>query len=176
MVTIAYSVATSAQLWVNRYDAGGKSNDQGLSIASFETGGALFATGRSVSAAGRPSDTTIGYNARTGKRVWVRHFTALNGFSFNPVAMVLGPLMAIGYVAGDIGRNSHEVGFGTVAFFFDGSVVWRGHYAGPVGGNSFRHGLAIGPQTGGTLYETGASNSSGGVPDFATVAYVARPH
>jgi hypothetical protein len=89
--------------------------------------------------------------------------------------MVLGPLAAIGYVAGDTGLPSHEEGYGTVAFTFSGSVVWRGHYAGPAGGNSFLLGLAIGQQTGGTLFETGASDSSHGVPDFATVAYVAKP-
>ncbi len=89
--------------------------------------------------------------------------------------MVLGPLAAIGYVAGNTGLRSHEVGYGTVAFSLDGSVVWRSHYAGPAGGNSFLRGLAIGPQTGGTLYETGASDNTAGVSDFATIAYVAKP-
>lgn len=174
LVTIGYSVATGAQLWVRRYNAGGKSSDQGVSVAVFSTGGPLIVTGRSI-VAGRPSDVTIAYNGRTGKPVWVRHFTALDNFSFNPVAMVLGGLAAIGYVAGDTGLPSHEEGYGTVAFFLGtGSVVWRGHYAGPAGGKSHVLGLAIGPQTGGTLYETGASDSSDGVSDFATVAYVAR--
>lgn len=144
MVTIGYSVATGSQLWARRYNAGGKSDDQGVSLAVFRTGGPLFVTGRSAMVGGRPSDVTIKYNGRTGRPQWVRHFKALDNFSFNPVAMVLGPLAAIGC-----------------------------HYVGPAGGRSFVLGVAIGPQTGGTLYETGASDSTAGVSDFATVAYVA---
>src|SRR5215472_17396344 len=174
MVTIAYSVSTGAQLWAQRYDAGGNSSNQGLSLAVFDTGAPLIVTGRIVTVAGRRSDVTINYNERTGKPVWIRHFKPLNNFSFNPVAMAIGPLAAIAYVAGDTGLPSHEEGYGTVAFTLNGSVVWRGHYAGPADGKSFLLGLAIGPQTGGTLYETGASDSSAGVPDFATLAYVAR--
>jgi len=174
MVTIAYSVTTGAQLWAQRYDAGGNSSNQGLSLAVFDTGAPLIVTGRIVTVAGRRSDVTINYNERTGKPVWIRHFKPLNNFSFNPVAMAIGPLAAIAYVAGDTGLPSHEEGYGTVAFTLNGSVVWRGHYAGPADGKSFLLGLAIGPQTGGTLYETGASDSSAGVPDFATLAYVAR--
>ena len=134
VVTIGYSVATGAQLWARRYNAGGKSNDQGLSLAVFRTGGPLIVTGRSALVASRPSDVTIEYNGRTGKPQWVRHFKALNNFSFNPVAMVIGPLAAIGYVAGDTELPSHEDGYGTVAFTLNtGSVAWRGHYAGPAG-------------------------------------------
>ncbi len=54
-------------------------------------------------------------------------------------------------------------------FTFDGSVVWRGHCAGPAGDKSHALGLAIGPQTGGTVHETGASGNGDAVSDFATV-------
>jgi PQQ-like domain len=76
--TVAYSAANGAQRWVSRWQDTSGNWGVATAIAVSPGGGAVYVTGYSgtTDVSMRPQIVTVGYNARTGARQWVREYRA----------------------------------------------------------------------------------------------------
>jgi outer membrane protein assembly factor BamB len=163
-MTIAFDTTTGAQLWSSTSSIPGRP-----AVIDVFDNDVLYVTGSTTTVHGvSPDYLTIAYNAATGAEEWASRY--------DDKAHGTDQAAGITVVAGDTMLPSHREGYGIVAFSLGtGAVIWRNHYAAPAGANSSLLGLAIGPLTVGTVFETGASGDGHGLSDFATVAYVAKP-
>ena len=72
--TVAYSAATGARLWVQRYNGPGNGNDAASSVAVSPGGSRVFVTGASQGTRSGPDYATVAYSAATGARLWVQRY------------------------------------------------------------------------------------------------------
>jgi WD40 repeat protein len=88
-VTVSYSAATGAQLWVKRYHGPGNGGNAATAVAVSPNGGKVFVTGTSQGATLGNDYATVAYNAATGARLWVKRYNGPdNGDDFaNSVAV-----------------------------------------------------------------------------------------
>ncbi len=61
--TLAYSAATGAELWLQRYDGPASQDDFAVSVAVSPTGGRLFVTGWTIGLTSGGDYTTIAYSS-----------------------------------------------------------------------------------------------------------------
>src|SRR5262249_36940375 len=74
-VTIAYSAATGAQLWLKRYNGPVSVNDVARALAVSPDGRTVFVTGASEGGLASISDyATVAYDAATGAQLWVSRY------------------------------------------------------------------------------------------------------
>ena len=71
---MAYSAATGARLWVQRYNGPGNGNDAASSVAVSPDGSRVFVTGASQGTTLGPDYATVAYSAATGARLWVTRY------------------------------------------------------------------------------------------------------
>ena len=72
--TVAYSAATGARLWVQRYNGPGNGDDDVSSVAVSPGGTRVFVTGASQGSGSREDYATVAYSAATGARLWVQRY------------------------------------------------------------------------------------------------------
>ena len=153
-VTIAYSGA-GVPLWTNSY--GPNSTSDSPRDIAVDTSGNVFVTG------GSGSDyLTIAYSG-AGMRLWTNRYNGpTNGFD-SAVCVAVNANRTV-FVTGSSQRD-----YATVAYSVTGVGLWTNRYDG-TRNNDFATALAA-ADTSGNVFVTGFSVSSGGGPDWATVAY-----
>jgi outer membrane protein assembly factor BamB len=162
--TVAYDAATGAQKWVRTYNGPGNSDDSATAVAVSPTGGAVFVTGSSGSAA-----ATIAYNPATGARLWVKRFSRPGGYSSQASALAVSPDGTMVVITGANIVSSGD--YATVAYnAATGAQLWAKDYSGPGHGDDQAASVAVSP-TGNAVYVTGESWGKAQVYDYATIAY-----
>jgi outer membrane protein assembly factor BamB len=165
-VTVAYSAATGAQLWVRRVGTAASDNTPYAAAVS-PTGKALFVTGTSLNSNGTSEDyETVAYNAVTGAQLWVRRYGTLTAAAVAK-SVTVAPGGATVFVTGSSGH-----GYATVAYnAATGAQRWVKTY----GASTIDTGatsMVVSP-TGKTVYVTGGSYGSlyGSDLAYTTIAY-----
>jgi hypothetical protein len=168
--TVAYSAATGARLWVQRY----QSRDNGYdgvylhSLAMNPLGTSVFVTGYSGST-DNLDVATVGYDLETGSKLWSRRYAGPAGFDDVGVGVEVSPDGSTVYISG-YSRSKDSSDFVTLAYDAPtGTRMWIARYDGRVHGYDFAYALDVSPD-GSRVYVTGSSNGTTSV-DFATVAY-----
>ena len=72
--TLAYSAATGAQLWVQRYNGPANRGDTASSVAVSPGGTRVLVTGTSWGGTSLYDYATVAYSAVTGARLWVQRY------------------------------------------------------------------------------------------------------
>jgi hypothetical protein len=171
--TVAYDAATGTELWVERYDGTGHFYDEPLAIAVSPDGSAVFETGLSYGVAGLES-ATVGYDARTGSRLWVRRIHGAGGGSAAGRALGVSPDGSAVFVTGTRKGPAGDFDYATVAYEAStGAKLWARRYDGPPTGDADADtptSLGVSPD-GSAVAVTGTSYGSTGRVNYATVAY-----
>jgi outer membrane protein assembly factor BamB len=167
--TAAYSASTGTQQWASYYTLPGDSFDRGLSVVVNPAGTAVFVTGirQFFGLNGLAGDyATLGYDAATGRQLWVRGYAATKyrGDVFLPPALAVSPDGTRVYFTGS---NS---GYRTLAYnAATGTTLWARHYSPGIGTDSASS-IAVSPR-GTAVFVTGTSTGRTRFGDYGTIAY-----
>jgi putative pyrroloquinoline-quinone binding quinoprotein len=173
--TIAYSAATGAQLWAQRYNVPG--GGAAYSVAVSPGGDKVFVTGQSYAAASASDYATIAYNAATGAQLWVKRYNS-GGANYDAASTVaVAPdgtkVFVTGTGDGVLNSGGDYVGqnYVTIAYRAStGARLWVKRYSGPGNGNDVARSVAVSPG-GGMVLVTGSSPAAASGEDYATIAY-----
>jgi len=169
--TVAYSAATGAKLWAERYNGTANGADGGFAVAVSPAGGAVLVTGTSVETGTGADYTTIAYDPATGAQLWLQHYDGADLGDYAR-ALTVGPAGTV-YVTGEsqtTAGSGASSNYATVAYSTTGAQLWAARYHGPGTGEDTPTAVAVSP-TGNTVFVTGASNGASSGYDYATVAY-----
>jgi hypothetical protein len=163
--TVAYAASTGATQWTanDRYGLG-------ADLAVSPDGSTVIVTGDYQLAMFRIG--TIGYDAHTGDRLWLRAWDGpdnIQALSRDIVMALGGGHVFVGGIvaASDGGYDYAVLKYGTT----DGALSWARRYQGVPGySEDFLTSIAITPD-GGTVVATGSGSDGADVGDYATVAY-----
>ena len=167
--TVAYSAATGAQLWVERYIS---PSLQGFatSVAVSPGGKAVFVTGYSGSqTTGGYDYATVAYSTVTGAQLWVKRYNGPAGDDFAHSMTVSGNTV---FVTGSSIGTNNGYDYATVAYnATTGAQLWIKRYNGASGGSRGANSVAASPD-GKTVFVTGSSYAGSSTDyDYVTVAY-----
>jgi DNA-binding beta-propeller fold protein YncE len=177
--TVAYDAASGQQLWSDtlHFDAGVSA--AGLAIGVSGDGSRVYVGGASFTSfqpTGNYGFVTLGYDARSGQRLWQERYIGpgqgSDGIRLN--CLVVDPKSDRVFVTGhSLNNNSHD-DFAVVAYTgATGQNLWSARWSGGNSAESLPNAIAISPD--GTLvFVTGYSNEgSDSSSDFVTVAFQA---
>ena len=171
--TVAYSAATGALLWVQRYNGPGNRDDRAVSVAAAPGGTRVYVTGQSQGITSGSDYATVAYSAATGARLWVQRYNGPGNRDDNGLRVAAGPGGTRVYVTGQSQGTTSASDYATVAYSAaTGARLWVARYNGP--GNSGAYAFAIAVGLGGSrVYVTGATQgtTSDHPAEYATVAY-----
>ncbi len=154
--TVAYSAATGAQEWVNRYNGPKNSEDIATSLAVAPNGATVYVTGSSGL-----NYATVAINAATGARQWVNRQTAGAASS-----VAVGPGGNVVYVTGTSGSDGDGTSIGTLALTAaTGTRKWADSWDGAGRGGSRAGALTVSP-SGHMVFVTGSAALK-----YATIGY-----
>jgi DNA-binding beta-propeller fold protein YncE len=156
------SAAPGTRLWASRYNGPRNSDDAPGSIAVSAGGRRVFVTGVSVrSAAGDFGDyATVGYDARTGARLWARSYNGPFKGTDVATSVAVSPDGTRVFVTGYSQSAAAADDYATIAYSAaTGAQLWIRRF-GPGAASAVTVGRG-----GKTVFVTGASGG-----DFATVA------
>jgi hypothetical protein len=174
--TVAYSAATGAQRWVQRYNGPGNGTDAATSVAVSPGGGTVFVTGSSAAASsGEPDYATVAYSAATGAQRWVKRYNDPGNGDDQARSVAVSPGGGTVFVTGSSYTDevSSDADYATVAYSAaTGAQRWVQRYKGPGNLVGAATSVAVSP-AGGTVYVTGGSPGATSGEDYATVAYSA---
>jgi len=94
-VTIAYSEATGARLWLGRYEGLANGNDFATAEAVSPDGSKVFVTGSS-----QGDYATVAYDAATGSRLWVSRYSSAGNFDDVATSLAVSKDGSAVYVTG----------------------------------------------------------------------------
>jgi DNA-binding beta-propeller fold protein YncE len=167
--TIAYDVATGAQLWVNRYNGPANIGGQADALVVSPSGGTVFVTGQT--AAGSGDYATVAYKAATGAQLWVKRYSGPADGTDGALAIAINPTGNGVYVTGESTGRADVTDYATLAYNpATGAQLWVTRYNGPGNAGGQADSIAVSP-SGGTVFVTGASNPGPSGLDYATIAY-----
>lgn len=162
--TVAYVASTGAAQWTanDRYGVG-------QSLAVSPDGSTLVVSGDYQLAMRRIG--TIGYNAQTGDRLWLRVWDGPENIQSLSSDIVMAPDGAHVFVGGIDAGSDGGYHYALLKYGTDGSLLWARRYQGVPGySEDFLTSVAITPD-GGTVLATGYGSDGSDVADYATVAY-----
>jgi len=169
--TVAYSAATGRRLWVgrfagNRHVTSRNRDDIPTSMAVSPGGRRVFVTGYSHGRGTGYDYATLGYDAATGRLLWVRRYNFAGSGDDFANAVAVSPDGTTVYVTGDSSGDYATVAYSAAT----GRRLWvRRH--GPANRDDDASSVAVSPD-GTTVFVTGSSQ--GGTSGYmATVAYSA---
>ena len=171
--TVAYSAATGARLWAQRYNGPGNRDDGAGSVAVSPGGTQVFVTGTSPGAGSGSDYATVAYSAATGARLWVKRYNGPANRDDYGSSVAVSPGGTRVFVTGTSQGGTSGYDYATVAYSAaTGARLWAQRYNGPANGGDEAGSVAVSP--GGTrVLVTGGSQGSGSGQDYATVAYSA---
>ncbi|HEX6934716.1 MAG TPA: PQQ-binding-like beta-propeller repeat protein [Streptosporangiaceae bacterium] len=170
-VTIAYSAATGARVWLKRYDGPAGLDDAGISLAVNKAGTTVFVTGTSWSAQTAYDIATIAYRLSDGAQLWLKRYNGPGNGDDTGLSVAVSPSGTSVFVGGEsIGATSAD-DYVTIAYnAATGARQWVTRYNGTGNARDQAHGLAVNP-VGTTVYITGHSEGLASGDDCTTVAY-----
>jgi len=157
LVTVAYSAATGAQLWVARYGGPAAGTDLPAQVAVSPDGATVYVAGTTPGTISGYDYATIAYSAATGARLWAKRYNGPGNGADYANALAVSPDGAAVYVTGSSpGTNSHDY-YATIAYrAADGTRPWVARYAGSSGLANDAYAVAVSPD-GATVYVSGGS-------------------
>jgi hypothetical protein len=169
--TVAYSAATGAQLWAQRYNGPANGNDGASSVRVSPGGTRVFVTGDSQGARSHQDYATVAYSAATGAQLWAQRYNGPANGDDHASSVRVSPGGTKVFVTGDSqGARSHQ-DYATVAYnAATGTRLWAQRYNGPANGDDDAYSVAVSPG-GARVFVTGSSQGVGPGSDYATVAY-----
>ncbi len=176
--TVAYDVASGAQLWVARYDGPFDSVDYPTAIASSPDGSEVYVTGYSQlgndAATGIQvyAATTVGYDTATGAQRWLTRYQGPAKLWDIPTGLAAsgGRVYITARSNGASPTSTNDTDDATVAYDgTTGSQLWSSRY--DSGTRDYPHGLAA-TSDGSRVYVTGERDWNGfGGADMVTLGY-----
>jgi DNA-binding beta-propeller fold protein YncE len=172
--TVAYNAASGKQVWARYYNGPGNNTDMAASVVVSPNGKDVFVTGSSDGTKSAADYATVGYNATTGKQLWVTRYNGPSSLGGSAFAAGVSTDSQTVYVTGqNWGKDSED--FATVAYnAATGAQRWVQRYNGKADGTDEAWSLAVSP-AGNAIYVTGDSYqglTSG--YDYATIGYNAK--
>jgi len=164
-MTIKYA-ADGTQEWVQTYVSPNPDNPGAYGwFLEVTDDGTVYAGGDAMNLAGSRDYVLLKYDTN-GTLLWDRLYDGPAGVSDTQYAMKIGPNEDV-YLTGIIGtRTGYE--YGVAKYDSNGVFQWDAQYGGSTG---FHYGWAIDVDAAGNAFVTGASMSSGGQYDWATVCF-----
>ncbi|MEW2505986.1 S8 family serine peptidase [Amycolatopsis sp. NPDC047767] len=177
LTTIAYDTRTGAVRWSDNYDGPGHATDNPYAITASQ--GRVYVTGNTEGAGTGFDMTTVAYDERTGRRLWLQRFDGKahqDDTSSGIVVTPDGKKVVITGTSADSGAGSDYV---TIAYdAATGRQTWLGRYDGLAGGPDGAHAIAMTTKKDGVrFYVTGQSATAGSLEtgvevEMTTIAYV----
>jgi DNA-binding beta-propeller fold protein YncE len=122
-VTVAYSAATGARLWVKRYNGPASKADRAASVAVSPGGTRVFVTGSSetstpsVEHPGFYDDyATVAYDAATGAQLWVKRYNGPGNSYDMAASLAVNPSGTRVFVTGASEASRYHTDYGTIAY------------------------------------------------------------
>ena len=169
--TVAYNLATGAELWVTRYDGPQHGRDDAVAIGVSPDGSSVFVTGRSRGTGSGTDYATAAYDAATGARLWVSRYDGPPHRRDVAAALGVSPDGSSVFVTGRSLGTGSGLDYSTVAYdAAAGTQRWVTRYDGPEHRRDIVSALGVSPD-GSAVFVTGQSFSSARRADYATVAY-----
>ena len=163
--TIAYSAATGAVLWKNRY-VGPVGDDIATALGVSGDGSKVFVTGVSASMSSGQDYATVAYNATTGAILWTKRYNGPGNGDDLPAALGVSTDGSKVFVTGRSTGSPGDLDFATVAYnATTGAALWTKRYNGPGFGNDGAYALAVSGDMSQVIV-TGFTGS-----EYATLAY-----
>ncbi len=171
IATLAYEAETGTLAWRRGYDGPGRRWDAGNALAVSPDGKILFVTGASHGGRGEGYDVaTIGYDARTGAKLWVARFTGPPRRDADGSVLMVGPRGNRLFVGGRV-SSADGADYLTLCYRArDGQFRWSRRYDGTANADDRLEGLDVAPG-GSRVYVTGTSEGVGTGQDYVTLAY-----
>ena len=157
--TVAYSAATGARLWVQRYNGPGNGNDAASSVAVSPGGSRVFVTGASQGTRSGPDYATVAYSAATGARLWVTRYNGPASYDDAARSVAVSPGGRTVYVTGGSNPGSATLAYSAAT----GAQLWLARH-----NDMLLAAVAVSPG-GSRVYVTGLTGPFR--YDYATVAY-----
>jgi hypothetical protein len=168
MLTIAYDAATGHKLWVRKLEDPAGLLGSGQHIAVTPDGGAVFVS-EELGSHNTLRTATVGYDAATGDKLWVRQYDGL--LFASPVALAASPDSSSLYLLARTSSHTQNFTFATLSYdTANGDVRWQSRFHSE-GDDDIPTSLAVAPD-GSTVFSAGSSfrSSTGGI-DYTTIAY-----
>jgi WD40 repeat protein len=172
--TVAYSAATGARLWAERYNGHGSGYDAAASLAVGPGGRTVFVTGSSTGATSGPDYATVAYNAATGARLWARRYNGPGNSDDAAASVAVGPGGRTVFVTGSSTGATSHADWATVAYqAATGTRLWARRYNSPGNSDDSAAAVAVSP-TRGEVFVTGNSQlGASRTAEYVTVTYSA---
>jgi DNA-binding beta-propeller fold protein YncE len=168
-LTIAYDAPTGTQLWIARYNGPVDDIDTAQAVVVSPDGSLVFVTGTSAQQSGNQV-VTIAYDAATGTRVWLAHFSGVPGREASGCCLAVSADGSRLVVAGTTYVEYGQESFVTVAYDpATGSQLWTATFSGS-GPYNFPAGVAV-TRNGQVALVTGTVIGPDSEYDWGTVAY-----
>jgi hypothetical protein len=167
--TAALDATTGAQVWQATYHGpAGPTGAGSTDIALSPDGSAVYVTGSAGQANGLNEYATIGYDAATGRQLWLANYRTAT-VNDNATGLAVSPDGSTVYVTGtSIANYNTPADYATVAYrATSGAQLWAARYA-VTGAQNNAAGVVA---SGGNAIVTGTSGPYGSPSEFATVAY-----
>ena len=100
-VTIAYSAATGAMLWLRSYRSPTNGPSDALSMALSPGGSTVYVTGVSYATGTNNDYATVAYSAATGAQLWVKRYDGPAHNSDGADSVAVSPVTGAVYVTGE---------------------------------------------------------------------------
>ncbi|MGD0604287.1 MAG: PQQ-binding-like beta-propeller repeat protein, partial [Streptosporangiaceae bacterium] len=148
--TVAYSAATGAQLWVNRYD-GASNGDRGANSVAVSAG-TVFVTGSSYGGSTANYDyATVAYSAATGAQLWVKRYDGPGSGDDRAYSVAVSPSGGTVFITGYTDTTSTSAGYDYTTIAYNaatGAQLWLTRYNGSSSFTDEAFSVAVSPNGG----------------------------
>jgi hypothetical protein len=170
LMTVKFSGATGAVIWMKTFDSIGSGYDQSWAVALDAAGNAIV-TGYAWQGGAEYDIKTIKYAAADGAILWQNSFAGpASGTDFGLAIAVDGAGNV--FVGGNVWNGTDDDMKIVKLAAADGTVLWDKTFAGAAGGNDYVFAMAVDGD--GNVVVTGeAINTASSGPDWKTIKYAA---
>jgi hypothetical protein len=158
-------------LWRTRYHSPANGYDFAMSVATSHDGSKVFVSGESPGPTSGEDYATVAYDAASGVRLWVRHYSGRGSGDDLAYAVAADPNGQAVFVTGQSPSRTSGEDYATVAYSASsGATLWLERYNGTGNGEDGARSIATSAD-GSKVFVTGQSEGAASGVDYATVAY-----
>jgi WD40 repeat protein len=169
--TLAYDAATGKRLWVARYNGPAGRGDGGEDLAVSPDEARVFVTGTSDGGKATDDDfATIGYDARTGRRLWVARYDGPgHGIEEWPSIAASADGTKVFVSGGSLSDTGSD--YAVIAYdASSGAQLWVSRYDGPAHGGGEACSVAVAGD-GSKVFASGYTDAGSNWDDATTIAF-----